>query len=132
MVWSLVCFGNFGYPNKNPAVWKKTIFIVTYDENDGYFDHVPPFSIPDNNLPETGKVSKGIATEIEHVRMVNELKQGIPKSQAREAPIGLGFRVPMLIASPWSRGGNVCSEIFDHTSTIQFLEGFVNKKFGKK
>jgi phospholipase C len=117
---------------KNPEVWKKTIFIVTYDENDGYYDHVAPFSIPDNKLPETGKVSSGIETEIEHVRLTNEIKQGIPKSQAREAPIGLGFRVPMLIASPWSRGGKVCSEVFDHTSTIQFLEGFVNKKFGKK
>ncbi len=117
---------------KNPAVWKKTIFIVTYDENDGYYDHVPPFSIPDNNLPETGKVSKGIDTEIEHVRLANEIKQGIPKTQAREAPIGLGFRVPMLIASPWSRGGRVCSEVFDHTSTLQFLETFVNSKFNKQ
>lgn len=116
---------------KNPDVWKKTIFIVTYDENDGYYDHVPPFSIPDNKLPETGKVSDGIDTELEHVRLANELKQGIPKNQAREAPIGLGFRVPMLIASPWSRGGAVCSEVFDHTSTIQFLEHFVNKKYNK-
>lgn len=117
---------------KNPEVWKKTIFIVTYDENDGYYDHIPPFSVPDQNLSGTGKVSKGIDTEIEHVRLANELKQGIPKTQAREAPIGLGFRVPMLIASPWSRGGHVCSELFDHTSTIQFLETFVDKKYGKK
>ncbi|MFA6087701.1 phosphocholine-specific phospholipase C [Mucilaginibacter sp.] len=117
---------------KNPEVWKKTIFIVTYDENDGYFDHVPPFSIPDNKIPGTGKVTAGIETEIEHVRLANELKQGIPKKEAREAPVGLGFRVPMVIASPWSRGGKVCSEVFDHTSTLQFLEGFVNKKFGKQ
>lgn len=117
---------------KNPEVWKKTIFIVTYDENDGYYDHIPPFSIPDYSKADTGKVSKGIDTEIEQVRLENELKQGIPNTQAREAPIGLGFRVPMLIASPWSRGGNVCSEVFDHTSTIQFLESFVNKKYGKK
>ncbi|MDN3549157.1 phosphocholine-specific phospholipase C [Mucilaginibacter aquaedulcis] len=116
---------------KNPEVWKKTIFIVTYDENDGYFDHIPPFSIPDAKLPGTGKVTAGIETEIEHVRLENELKQGIPKNQAREGAIGLGFRVPMLIASPWSRGGKVCSEVFDHTSTLQFLEGFVNKKYGK-
>ncbi|TCD03455.1 phosphocholine-specific phospholipase C [Pedobacter psychroterrae] len=116
---------------KNPEVWKKTIFIVTYDENDGYYDHIPPFSIPDEKIPGTGKVSAGIATEIEHVRLENELKQGIPKNQAREAPVGLGFRVPMLIASPWSRGGRVCSELFDHTSTLQFLEGFVNKKYQK-
>jgi phospholipase C len=117
---------------KNPEVWKKTIFITTYDENDGYFDHVPPFSIPDEKLPGTGLVSKGIDTEIEHVRLANELKQGIPEKAAREAPIGLGFRVPMMIASPWSRGGKVCSEIFDHTSTLQFLEVFFNRKLNKK
>lgn len=116
---------------KNPEVWKKTIFIVTYDENDGYFDHVPPFSIPDNAKPGTGKCSAGIDTEIEHVRLENELKQGIPKKQARGGAIGLGFRVPLLIASPWSRGGKVCSQVFDHTSTLQFLEKFVNGKFKK-
>jgi phospholipase C len=116
----------------NPEVWKKTIFIVTYDENDGYFDHFVPFSIPDENKAGTGKVSPGIDTEVEHVRLANELAQGIEKKQAREAPIGLGFRVPMLIASPWSRGGKVNSQIFDHTSTLQFLEEFVNKKFSKK
>jgi phospholipase C len=116
---------------QNPEVWKKTIFIVTYDENDGYFDHVPPFSIPDNNKPHTGKVSKGIGTEEEFIRLDNELKQGVPKKQAREGAIGLGFRVPMIIASPWSRGGKVCSQLFDHTSTLMFLESFVNQKFNK-
>jgi phospholipase C len=117
---------------KNPEVWKKTIFILTYDENDGYYDHIPPFSIPDNKKPGTGKCSAGIETEEEHVKLENELKQGIAKKDAREAPIGLGFRVPMIIASPWSRGGKVCSELFDHTSTLQFLETFVNKKYGKQ
>ena len=116
---------------QNPEVWKKTIVIVTYDENDGYYDHIPPFSIPDKNKPETGKVSSSIDTEVEHVRIANEEAQGVPKKQAREAPIGLGFRVPMIVASPWSRGGKVCSQVFDHTSTLQFLEHFVNKKFSK-
>lgn len=117
---------------KNPEVWKKTIFITTYDENDGYFDHVRPFAIPDNKVPGTGKVSAGIDTEVEHVRLANELQQGIPEQAAREAPIGLGFRVPMLIASPWSRGGRICSEVFDHTSTLQFLEVFFSKKLNKE
>ena len=45
---------------QNPEVWKKTIFILTYDENDGYFDHVPPFVAPDPGNPETGKTSTGI------------------------------------------------------------------------
>ena len=41
-------------------------------------------------------------------------------------PLGLGIRVPAIVVSPWSRGGFVCSEVFDHTSTLQFLE----KRFG--
>ena len=45
--------------------------------------------------------------------------------------IGLGFRVPLLVASPWSRGGYVNSQVFDHTSSLQFLEVFLSKKFGK-
>ncbi|WP_018628269.1 phosphocholine-specific phospholipase C [Niabella aurantiaca] len=116
---------------KNPEVWKKTIFIMTYDENDGYYDHVPPFSIADNNKPGTGKCSAGIDTEVEYVRLEYELKQGITPKQAREAAIGLGFRVPLVIASPWTRGGRVCSQLFDHTSTLQFLEEFVNRKYNK-
>src|SRR5690606_4635335 len=72
-----------------------------------------------------------IDTEVEFVRLENEIAQGIPKKQARGAAIGLGYRVPMLIASPWSRGGKVCSQLFDHTSTLQFLEHFVNNKFNK-
>lgn len=37
-------------------------------------------------------------------------------------PIGLGFRVPMLLVSPWSRGNIVLSEVYDHTSTIKLIE----------
>ncbi|HEY9488484.1 MAG TPA: phospholipase domain-containing protein, partial [Chryseosolibacter sp.] len=48
------------------------------------------------------------------------------------SPVGLGFRVPLIIASPWSRGGWVNSEVCDITSTIQFLETFLSKKTGKK
>ncbi len=115
----------------NPEVWKKTILIMTYDENDGYYDHLPPFVAPDARRPGTGKCSPGIDTELEWVRKENELRQGIPENEAREAPIGLGFRVPMIIASPWSRGGNVNSQVFDHTSTLRFLEMFIRGKWGK-
>ncbi len=46
--------------------------------------------------------------------------------------IGLGYRVPMVIASPWSRGGAVCSQVFDHTSVLQFIEKVLSHKTGKK
>jgi phospholipase C len=115
----------------NPEVWKKTIFILTYDENDGYFDHAPSFVAADPKRPETGGASAGIDTAIEYTYVEDELKQGVAEKDARSGPIGMGFRVPMIIASPWSRGGWVNSQLFDHTSTLMFLEHFVQTKYGK-
>ncbi len=118
---------------QNPEVWKKTIFILAYDENDGYFDHVPPFTAPHSQRQETGKVSKGIDTRVDFVSLEQEKeRKGFPEPFARECSIGLGYRVPLVIASPWSKGGYVNSEIFDHTSTLQFLEHFLTQKTGKK
>jgi phospholipase C len=114
----------------DPEVWKKTIFILCYDENDGYFDHVPPFSVPNPYKPDTGAVSQGIDCKTEFVTLEQDMTKK-PKKDSRESPIGLGYRVPLLIASPWNRGGNVCSEVFDHTSILQFLEKFVSHKSGK-
>jgi phospholipase C len=84
----------------NPAVFNSTVFIVTYDENGGFFDHIPSPIAP----PGTS----------------NEFING--------KPLGLGVRVPTLIISPWSRGGKVCSQVFDHTSIIRFLEQWTGVK----
>jgi phospholipase C len=115
---------------KNEEVWKKTIFILTYDENDGYFDHIPPFLPPHTDKPETGKASNGIDTRVEHVSMEQEMA-GTMKEK-RESAVGLGFRVPMVVVSPWTKGGWVNSEVFDHTSNLQFLEHLLSAKTGKK
>jgi phospholipase C len=104
---------------KNPEVWKKTIFILTYDENDGYFDHIPPYVVPKPGDTSSGKVSSKIDVSADY-----ELK--------KDSPIGLGYRVPMLVASPWSKGGYVNSQVFDHTSTIMFLEHLFSHKTGKR
>lgn len=117
---------------QNPEVWKKTIFILNYDENDGYFDHIPPFVAPNPNDPDNGKVSTGLDLTGEFVTKEEEMKAGFKESNSRTSPVGLGFRVPLIIASPWSRGGWVNSEVCDITSTIQFLEKFLTKKTGKK
>ena len=114
---------------RDPEVWKKTIFILTYDENDGYFDHVPPFVAPHPVKTGTGLTSKGIDTGVEFV--VGAAQQATAGNEM-ESPIGLGYRVPMVIASPWSRGGWVNSEVFDHSSSLQFLEKFIAGKFGKQ
>lgn len=117
---------------KNPEQWKKTIFIMTYDENDGYFDHVPPFVPPHPFKENTGKVSKGLDTQLDYAAKDQQTNPSMKESNIRESQIGLGYRVPMVIVSPWTRGGYVCSEVFDHTSSLQFLETFLDKKYGKK
>jgi phospholipase C len=89
----------------NPKTWAKTALFITWDENGGFFDHVAPPTPP-----------PGTAGEFLTVSQLPTAAQGI------RGPIGLGFRVPMLVVSPFSRGGLVCSDTFDHTSTLRFLE----------
>jgi phospholipase C len=93
----------------NPAQWSKTALFVTYDENGGFFDHVPPLTPPPGTPGEFVT-----APAVPHAAMI-----GNPPILG---PIGLGFRVPTLIVSPYSRGGFVSSDLFDHTSLLRFLE----------
>src|SRR5690606_2261071 len=100
------------------------------DENDGYFDHIPPFVAP--NPKDRNAVSKGIDTREEYVTLQQErAKDDIDQEDARESPVGLGFRVPMLVASPRSEGGWVSAGDGDISSTLMFLEKFLGKQTGK-
>ncbi len=102
----------------NPKVWAKTAFFLTYDENDGLFDHKVSPTPPMNR-------AQGIST----VPTTNELITG--NSSFMDGPIGLGVRVPMVVISPWSKGGYVSSEVFDHTSLIRFIEArYANQHSG--
>jgi phospholipase C len=91
----------------NPAQWAKTVLFVTYDENGGFFDHVAPPTAPPGTPGEFIT-----ATPVPDATVLGSIK----------GPIGLGFRVPMLIISPFSRGGLVSSDLFDHTSVLRFIE----------
>jgi len=93
----------------NPAQWAKTVLFVAFDENGGFFDHVPPVTAPPGTPGEY----------ITAPAVPDPTQVGNP---AVLGPIGLGFRVPMLVISPFSRGGFVSSDLFDHTSILRFLE----------
>lgn len=110
-----------------PEIWKKTIFVLCYDENDGYFDHVPPFVVPDPSISESGKMTAGLDAKAEFWNLEQDRVKAQPRD-ARGGPIGLGFRVPLVIASPWSRGGFVNSEVCDHTSIVRLLERLTKVK----
>jgi phospholipase C len=97
----------------NPEVWSKTVLFLTYDENDGFFDHMVPPTPPQSP-------AEGIST----VGTSNEIFPG--SSRYAAGPYGFGVRVPMIVISPWTKGGWVDSEVFDHTSLIRFLE----RRFG--
>ena len=91
------------------ALWAKTVLFVTYDENGGFFDHVAPVTPP-------------LGTAGEYVTAPAVPDPTVIGSPPIPGPIGLGFRVPTLIISPFSRGGFVSSDLFDHTSVLRFLE----------
>jgi phospholipase C len=90
---------------RNPRVWAQTVFFVSYDENGGFFDHVAP------PTPPPGTPDEFLAVD------------PLPlQSGGVSGPIGLGFRVPLLVISPFSRGGHINSDVADHTSLLRFLE----------
>ncbi|MFI1393562.1 phosphocholine-specific phospholipase C [Streptomyces sp. NPDC020681] len=97
----------------NPEVWAKTALFITYDENDGFFDHVVP-PLPPRSAAQ-GKSTVDVSLD---------LYAG--DSNRPAGPYGMGPRVPMLVVSPWSKGGYVCSETLDHTSIVRFME----RRFG--
>ncbi|MEU3528436.1 phosphocholine-specific phospholipase C [Streptomyces sp. NPDC038707] len=97
----------------DPDVWGRTALFITYDENDGFFDHVIPPYPPASTAQGKSTVDPAL-----------DVFKG--DSGHAAGPYGLGQRVPMLVVSPWSKGGYVCSETFDHTSVIRFIE----RRFG--
>ena len=87
------------------GLWDSTVFVINYDENDGFFDHVPPPVPSKARYPE------------EFVSLPSP--KGTPGGGL---PVGAGFRVPCLIISPWTVGGHIYSQVADHTSPLQLIE----------
>ncbi len=80
--------------------WKHTALFITYDEHGGYYDHVPPPRAikPDSTPPILGP------------------------GDARAAYDRYGFRVPMIVVSPWAKAGYVSNVVQDHTSMLAFMQ----------
>jgi len=100
----------------NPEVWSKTVLFIMYDENDGFFDHLVPPQPPMSR-------SQGLSTVTTDGELHTVVNPGRGGSYTADGlPYGLGPRVPMTVVSPWTKGGFVCSQVFDHTSVIRFIE----------
>lgn len=105
----------------HPEVFARTAFIINYDESGGFFDHMPP------PVPPVGDYRGHSTVPIDGEAKDYDRYTGDDRVRHLGAhPVGLGIRVPAMIVSPWTRGGYVCSELFDHTSVIRFIE----RRFG--
>jgi phospholipase C len=110
----------------NPEVWSKTVLLVNFDENDGFFDHLPAPSAPSHN-PDGSLAGGYTLSDAEMAVEYHNYRPATARQPAMDGrPYGPGPRVPMWVVSPWSRGGWVDSQVCDHTSTLLFLE----KRFG--
>jgi phospholipase C len=92
----------------HPDMYRKMVFILNYDEGGQFYDHlwspVPPLDQP----------ADGVSTATTKGEVFPFFNASLP--------IGLGYRVPLIIVSPWTRGNIVYSDVLDHTSVIQLLE----------
>ncbi|OJU88651.1 MAG: phospholipase C, phosphocholine-specific [Acinetobacter sp. 38-8] len=114
---------------ERPELWSQTVFLINFDENDGFFDHVPSPSAP--SIDVSGEVcgKSTLTKEQMSYEYATHAKASAgqpnftdPKVSNGVGVYGPGIRVPMYIISPWSRGGWVNSQVFDHSSVIRFLE----------
>ena len=85
---------------RNSPVWDKTVFVVNFDEWGGFYDHVVPPRVPDDTV-------RAALTPA-----------GDPVPDYGQ----LGFRVPCIVASPWSPSGVVHDGPYEHTSVLKMIE----------
>lgn len=114
---------------EHPEVWSQTVFLINFDENDGFFDHVPSPSAPSMDVSGEVYGKSTLSKEQMSYEYATHAKASTgqpnftdPKVSNGVGVYGPGIRVPMYIISPWSRGGWVNSQVFDHSSVIRFLE----------
>ncbi|SFN71871.1 phosphocholine-specific phospholipase C [Sphingomonas sp. OK281] len=106
----------------DPKVWARTALLVMFDENDGFFDHMPPPAPPSQAADGTVLGGSTVDLQGSYHRHPSKGDAALDLPAYRGRAYGLGPRVPMYVVSPWSRGGWVNSQVFDHTSVIRFLE----------
>jgi phospholipase C len=101
--------------------WPHTLLIWTYDENGGYYDHIPP---PEADAPDDVPAHNYQLAFPAWVRRLFS-KQFASLAKIDDGPTDYrryGFRVPAVIVSPYARRDYVCTKTLDHTSVLKLIE----------
>jgi phospholipase C len=117
----------------NPEVWASTIFVLNFDENDGYFDHALNPAVPSYDASGVLQGKSTLPVEGLYFNNVGGIYgsnylSGSDTISGNLRPWGLGFRVPFTVVSPWSKGGWVNSAVASHASIGLFLEQWLDIK----
>jgi phospholipase C len=104
----------------NSSAWKDSVFILTFDEAGGLYDHVPP---PTNVPSPDGIKPVDICTSASDPRCANaKFTHGTPPYDPDGNFTRYGFRVPTVVISPFARPGYVSHRVTDSTSWLKFVE----------
>jgi phospholipase C len=94
--------------------WSSTAVVVTYDDSDGWYDHVmPPIRSASQTSLDTLTGPGMCGTAPVPVNSASQPEQG---------RCGLGIRIPFLVVSPWSKSNYVASSAIDQSSVVKFIE----------
>ena len=107
----------------NGPLWKDSVFIITFDEGGGLYDHVaPPTSVPspDGIAPLdicTAAGASGCAT----AALTHANPPAGPPDPAGDFT-RYGYRVPLMVISPFAKKGYVSHSLTDYTAWMKFVE----------
>lgn len=107
----------------NPDVWAKTVLLINFDENDGFFDHMPPPAVPSYSVYHANPAQAQFAgaSTVDTTGEYHHVLNGADV-RTHHRPYGFGPRVPLYVVSPWTKGGWVNSQVADHSSVLRFIE----------
>ena len=96
---------------ENSPYWKDTAIVVTYDDSDGWYDHVAP-QITNSSTSATNDVNT----------CTDPAKLGVPMLGGYLDRCGPGQRIPFLVISPYAKKNYVSSDLITQSSVVKFIE----------
>lgn len=112
----------------NSDAWQDSVFILTYDESGGFYEHVPPLTVPvpdaysQGQCPDPNNGSYGYC----HTGTDANFTAPTPQNGGYDMFNITGLRVPVIVISPYAKPHYVSHQPMDHTAILAFIEKTFN------